>query len=64
MKYLLGNALFLMAVAQIMVTAQIFIRKRYILVTLIFAIRNVFTFIVLSTQKLNYNQFLTIIKYN
>lgn len=64
MKYLLGNALFLMAVAQIMVTAQIFIRKRYILVTLIFAIRKVFTFIVLSTQKLNWNQFLTIIKYN
>lgn len=58
------DALFLMAVAQTMVTAQIFIRKRYILVTLIFAIRKAFTFIVLSTRKLNWNQFLTIIKYN
>ena len=64
MKYLLENALFLMAVAQTMVPAQIFIRKRYILVTLIFAIRKAFTFIVLSTRKLNWNQFLTIIKYN
>ena len=64
MKYLLEYALFLMAVAQTMVTAQIFIRKRYILVTLIFAIRKAFTFIVLSTRKLNWNQFLTIIKYN